>query len=550
MLNLLDTNWQDLWGDVHRVEPQGAVYTKPEIVQLILDLVGYSTSKDERLASKRVLEPSCGDGAFIIEVVARLVACERNRKSSCWNDPILDDALRAADISEAAVASARTRISAYLTEAGCPPERANQLVEMWVVHTDFLLCEWSGNFDVVVGNPPYVRIEDLPKRVLQCYRDTFESMTDRADLYIPFMERGLSCLSERGALAFICANRWTKNQYGRILRRLVADRFHVQLYLNLEHTQPFLSEVSAYPAIFVIDRNRGKPTRAATLSDLGPETLQAVLRDSELKQQDAKLLSTFASWYPDGGSWTTTCDQEHERLARLRRFPTLENSAPGTRVGIGVATGADRVFVLPRKHPEIEEDRQIPLLMASDVTNQEIEWSGKYLLNPFAPEDDGSLVDLVRYPGLKSYLERHEEQLRGRHVAKGKADRWYRTIDRIWPELMARPKLLIPDIQGSTTIGLDPGEYYPHHNLYFITSNTWNLKALKALLRSTIVYDQVKAHSVQMRGGSLRFQAQTLRRIRIPNIASLNTGLIERLAAVSASRDQAEIDVVANEAFR
>lgn len=56
----------------------------------------------------------------------------------------------------------------------------------------------------------------------------------------------------------------------------------------------------------------------------------------------------------------------------------------------------------------------------------------------------------------------------------------------------------------------------PHHIVYWITSTTWDLRKLQALLQSDMVTDQLRAHSVAMRGGSLRYQAQNLRRVRIP----------------------------------
>lgn len=549
MLDLFEQNWRDLWAGLDRSEPVGAVFTRPEIVQLILDLAGYTVASG-RLAERRVLEPSCGDGAFTAAIVARLVESEREHATPVdWHAPILDDALRASDISAPSLAKARVMLVEQLTAAGCPQDRASELADCWLVHTDFLLADWPDRFQLVVGNPPYVRIEDLPRPVLQRYRALYETATDRADIYIAFFEKGLSLLADDGCLAFICANRWTKNRYGATLRRLVARRYHVRHYLNLEHTQPFASDVSAYPAIFLVDREIGAPTRAATLSDIEPATLATLRAESLRESQPGPPVSQFMSWYGDGGPWTTTCSVRHDVLARLDAFPTLEESAPDTRVGIGVATGADRVFVLDELSPDIERSRQIPMIMASDVRSQRLEWSGRYLVNPFSTTDDGTLVDLDAHPGLHRYLESHAVRLKGRHVARNRPRSWFRTIDRVWPELQHRPKLVIPDIQVGGVVGYDEGCFYPHHNLYWITSSTWDLRALQALLRSTFVLQQVRAYSVQMRGGSIRYQAQTLRRLRIPLLADLGAELLARLASVAASESQAEIDRIATEAF-
>lgn len=548
MLELFATDWRELWQDAASQEPVGAVFTKPEIVELILDLAGYVPSG--RLATRPLLEPSCGDGAFLKVVVGRLLQAEQGYKGIQWADTALDDAIRAADISAASVESARVLVVTLLRGAGCPAKRAVQLAKKWIVQTDFLLSEWAIQFEFVVGNPPYVRLEDVPKRVLSRYRELFKTATDRADLYVAFFEKGLRLLSPTGALAFICANRFTKNKYGEALRRFIASEYHVRHYINLEHTQPFLTDVSAYPAIIVLDRAKGKPTRAGTLDDIEPPTLRAVRAEALGKPRPKRAIAQFESWYPHGEPWLTTCDEEHDLLARLNgSLPVLEESAPGTKVGIGVATGADGVFVLKQKHPDIEESRQIPLLLPADVHNDALTWSGRYLLNPFADSDDGSLVSLRDYPGFAKYIEENAAKLKRRHVAKSRPNTWYRTIDRIWPSLQLREKLMIPDIQASTTIGFDNGAFYPHHNLYWITSEGWPLLALKALLRSSIVFQQVRAYSVQMRGGSVRFQAQTLRRLRLPPISVLPDTLLERLSSLAATGNQAEIDDAAKEAY-
>jgi methylase of polypeptide subunit release factors len=550
MLDLFEQEWQELWQDAHAVEPVGAVFTRPEIVALILDLAGYRVGA-RRLATLRVLEPSCGDGAFLAEVVRRLIESEREHCATIdWDDTALCDAIRAVDISRESLASAHDQLQQQLVAAGCPSGRAEQLASCWTVHADFLLQSWPQPFDLIVGNPPYVRIEELPRRVLQRYREIFDTTTDRADIYVAFIEKGLQLLSADGALAFICANRFAKNKYGEALRRLIAQKYHVLFYINLEHTQPFLSAVSAYPAIIVLDRQHGKPTRAASLEDINSATLEAIQRELVGRRRPRGLVSEFRDWYPGGTPWITTSSTEHELLDRLHsRLPVLEDSAPQTKVGIGVATGADDVFVLKGQSEDIEASRQIPMLMAYDIGNQGLAWSGRFLVNPFDAIDDGSLVRLQDYPGLAAYLEEHAAELKKRHVAKGRPTTWYRTIDRIWPSLRMRPKLVIPDIQATVTIGLDEGKFYPHHNVYWITSESWPLLALKALLRSAIVIQQVRAYSVQMRGGSLRFQAQTLRRLRLPQLRDVPDGLLDRLSQLANSVEQAEIDAIGAEAF-
>jgi hypothetical protein len=168
-------------------------------------------------------------------------------------------------------------------------------------------------------------------------------------------------------------------------------------------------------------------------------------------------------------------------------------------------------------------------------------------VNPFS--SDGSLVLLSDYPGLANHLQENCARLKRRHVAGDRPGQWYRTIDRVWSHLTVTPKLLARDIQPGGIIGFDLGAYYPHHNLYWITSRCWNLRALQTILRSALVTMQVRSYSVQMRGGNLRYQAQTLRRLRVPHLSSLPADLVAELALASSCVDQITIDELARRAF-
>ena len=214
-------------------------------------------------------------------------------------------------------------------------------------------------------------------------------------------------------------------------------------------------------------------------------------------------------------------------------FPTLEEA--GCKVGIGVATGADRVYIGPYDDLDVEPDRKLPLAMTRDIESGSVEWRGLGVINPF--RDDGSLVDLADYPKLAHYLEQHEEKVRARNCAKKNPKGWYRTIDRIHPNLTSRSKLLIPDIKGEPHIVYEEGHFYPHHNLYYITSSEWDLKALQAVLRSGIAKLFVSIYSTQMRGGYLRFQAQYLRRIRLPRWPDVPENVREALTEATNSED-------------
>ena len=120
-------------------------------------------------------------------------------------------------------------------------------------------------------------------------------------------------------------------------------------------------------------------------------------------------------------------------------------------------------------------------------------------------------------------------KLRARNVGQRNPRHWYRTIDRVHTALHSVQKLYIPDIKNSLLPALDDGATYPHHNLYWVQSGRWDIEVLGGLLLSRVAQFFVECYCVRMRGGYLRFQAQYLRRIRVPRPQDISPEVAESL---------------------
>lgn len=509
------------------------IYTPAFVAAFMLDYVEARLGRRLSFAD-RVLEPGAGEGAFVLPFIDRALAAPRRPR---WDDPALGRFLVACETNPASLGVLRERAAARLAAAGCPAARASALLDCWLRPGDFLRAPLEPDFDAVVGNPPYVRFDAIADEDAAFYRDRYPTFRGRCDLCIPFFERGLGLLAPGGVFSFICSNRFTKSDYGARLRALVASRYHVAAYLNLEHAPVFGPDVAAYPAIFVIDRHRGEPTRAGSFDQADAASLPRSLPPCHAG------LASFPAWYAGSDAWATTDPDELARLRRLRtRLPTLERSAPGTRFGIGVATGADDVFVLPGRRPDIEAAFQIPLVTGDDVRSG-AGWTGRRLLAPLDPDGSGRLADLAEFPGLASYLRANEARLRRRCVARAHPAAWYRTLDVVHPELRRAPKILLPDIQPGGIVGLDEkGRWYPHHNLYWIVSDGWHLPALAAILASSFVAGQIRGESSELRGGSIRYQAKNLAELRIPSSRAIRFHETRSLESAWRGNDRARID--------
>ena len=499
----MSSNNQLLYGERKNGGQHGDVFTSPLVVRFILDKVGYTPDKD--LSSIRILEPSCGEGEFVEEIAKRLITSSHLHGFDAVE--AFDKNVRAFDIDKEKVSKCRAR----LAKLGIT---SNNIKE-----ADFLNTNIEET-DIVVGNPPYIRYENIPKDMLDYCKRTFRTFHYRCDLYVPFYEKTLAVLKDQGKHCFICSNRWLKNEYGKKLRLLIARKYNLQIIVDLEKANAFQENVLAYPAITLISKEK-------------PSHYFGYAECKNIK--DLGTLPTSNRIMPKDDDWTGAFNSIYANPS----FLTIEQQ--GFKIGIGVATGADAIFISREFPGKIEEELIMPGINARDLRDNKFHWQGEYLLNPY--NADGTLINLADYPLANAYLERHKEKLVSRHIAKKTPSRWYKTIDRISPALLSQPKILLPDMSGNTYVFVDDGEFYPLHNIYYIVGrSSVQLRLLAAFLMSDFVRSQLNSVTNKMNGGFPRWQSQHLRKLKIPKLSSISSADVQLLLSHYERHDIANLN--------
>lgn len=513
---------------------KGQIYTRPEVVEFMLDAIGLNTS--EAISNARILEPSCGEGEFVVAIVDRLI----NRSAQRPAIEHICDKLLAVDLVAGSLEIAKMRVSHQLENRGYSKDEISILLDHWFICADFLLEEITPNFTHVIGNPPYVRVESIPKILLAEYRQRFSTMTDRADLYIPFYEKCLSLLKNKGRLSFICTDRWTKNVYGRALRKFINDTYGLELFIDLYGVNAFESDVMTYPAITQIIKCQCDQTILKHGSSFSQEEAQEIL--SAIRGESTSLHIRKAIVNGDK-PWLLGASDQTALIKKIENeFPLLEET--GCKVFIGAATGSNKIYIVDSTFVgnKIEESRLLPVLTASELKSGKITWGGRYIINTY---DENGVVSLDDYPMLSRYLNLHKNELSKRHVAQKDSARWYKTIDRIYKSRAEMEKLLIPDIGNEPIVLYDRGFYYPNNSIYYICSNSWNLHALRVLLLSNITKIFISGYSTKIANGYIRFQAQHLRKLRIPHWNDIVPEMQLRLISAGKNNDEAVFNELA-----
>lgn len=155
------------------IEERGAIFTRREVVDFVLDLAGYTPDQD--LTRLRLLEPSFGHGDFLLPALDRLLAS--------WialgrPEPIaaLSRAIQGVELHRTSWSHTRDRVISRLRQDGIPADDAETLARVWLLQGDFLLAELDGSFDVVIGNPPYVRQELIADALMAEYRARYRTI--------------------------------------------------------------------------------------------------------------------------------------------------------------------------------------------------------------------------------------------------------------------------------------------------------------------------------------------------------------------------------------
>lgn len=352
-------------------EAKGVVYTKRWVVELLLDLAGYVP--ESNLVDSVAVEPAAGEGAFLLPMIERLLRSCRGQGRTLAD---CRKSLAAYELDNAIAGKLLVASTNILMGSGVEKSVASNLAGGWIRTGDYLVDDCDTKADFVIGNPPYVRLEDIPEHVAVLYRNSYPTMRGRADLYIAFFEAALRQLKIDGVCAFICADRWMRNQYGNDLRRFVTSEYSVDFVVEMHNADPFHEEVDAYPAITIIRRKQQGSTIIARVnseagdspSSLVSASLRRIEQHEPSEVKRGVKAAVIDTWFKGPDPWPCNSPEQLALLRRLeKQFSALECEGKRTKVGIGVATGNDKIYITTDPGL-VEPSRLIKLALVKDIS--------------------------------------------------------------------------------------------------------------------------------------------------------------------------------------
>lgn len=372
----------------------GAVYTPSETVGTVLDIAGYTPDAD--IVGKSILEPSCGDGAFLVEIAARLLtACERAGMSRDEMRRHLIDDVHAIEIDADECERACERVCDAARGFGvdvAPSQLSNirtgdAIVTLIGELVDDGSCG-SRAFDFVVGNPPYVRIHNADTSVMRRLSWCAEGMTD---MYYAFFELGYRLLSRDGILCYIAPSSWFTSKAGRAMRDELRESHSLSEIVDYGHEQVF-DGITAYTAITRLTAGSNDCVRYGAISTR--------------RNGEEPLVIPSDECYVDGMLMPAP-DDVRSRLSEM----LASDTDAGVRVKTGYQTSLNSFYV---RKDHLFDAVSIPCVKASTGRTESI-------IFPYRRDADGTIEPMLPDEIMaalddeaRAIVRDNEDALRGR----------------------------------------------------------------------------------------------------------------------------------------
>ncbi|WP_456466158.1 Eco57I restriction-modification methylase domain-containing protein [Persephonella sp.] len=400
---------------------------------------------------------------------------------------------------------------------------------------DWFDPEWmfgvDDGFDIVIGNPPYVRQENI-KSIKPILKKQYKIFTSTADLYSYFYEKAYQILSERGIYSFITSNKFMRAKYGKELREFLKNNTKLKNIIDFGGYQVF--ETATVDTVIVIgekDKSNGNNIHVCLIEDdFNEETnIYDYCKEKGFEFPQEKLLPEV---------WTFEDLDIKEKIEKIGT-PLKDWDV---NINYGIKTGFNEAFIIDEKtrqkilnncksEEEIKRTEEIikPILRGRDIKRYYYKWAGLYLIATFPSLN----LNIDDYPALKEYLKSFGKKLEqtgqtyidpktGKKVKTRKktANKWFETQDNIayWKEF-EKEKIVWQRVTLEPQFCISPeGMYILDSMAFLVSKNNTNLKYLLAILNSKAIYYYLDMIGHQYGNTGYLLSNQYVERFPIPKI--------------------------------
>ena len=483
-----------------------------------------------------ICDPACGSGAFLNQALDFLINEHRyidELQAKLFGDAmvlsdveksILENNLFGVDLNEESVEIAK--LSLWLRTA--QPNRklndlnnnikcGNSLIDDVSIagekafnwQTAFSQVFDNGGFDVIIGNPPYVRQELLSKIDKEYFVKNYKVGNGIADLYVYFYERAINTLKQNGVLGFITPNKFYKTQYGKELRQFLMNFSIVEL-IDFFELKVF-EDASTDSQILILKNNSNdnflKYSPIKSIANFN-EKVYSTLKINQNDLNDA--------------IWIFNNIESNNILNKMKLNSITLKDYTKNGIEYGIKTGLNEAFIIDEetKNAIINEDFKSseiikPYVTATDIDKWNIKNPNKYYFINTRYD-----LDISQYKGVYNWLMNFDEKLQNRqdkgiHHFNLRACKYYDKFEK--------PKIIYIRTAVNHKFFYEENSYYVNDSCYIISNAD---KFLSAWLNSKIFSFYKKLNFVSYGDASEKGRAKLdynkMVNVPIPNLKEDN----------------------------
>jgi hypothetical protein len=373
-------------------------------------------------------------------------------------------------------------------------------------------------FDVVIGNPPWVR-QELLSSLKPYFKENYKVFNGKADLYTFFIEKGLSLLSNKGTFGYIVPNKWFRADYGSSLRLFLKNK-SLSKIVDFGDVQIF-KKATTYPCIIFLEPNKkSEHFKSAFVEELDFDLLSVFLKNKFKNIKIANLRKDF---------WCVKSESDIGLLNKLLDNGLSLEQYAGKDTYRGVITGLNEAFVINevKKKELIIKDKNSEDLIKPFLAGKEVKQYQKLEKKNYVIFTRRG-IDIKKWPAVKDHLnefkkslmpkpkgwkpKKQDEKWAGR---KAGSYEWYEIQDSIdYYKEFEKPKIIYPNICKRPEFTFDSDGLYTNQKCYIIAAKD---KYLLAVLNSSVMEYLFKSILPKLRGGYLEPNYIIFKRFPIPD---------------------------------
>jgi len=494
------------------------------------------------LLKLKILDPACGSGAFLNQALNFLIE-EHKIIDDIINDltnmplgifdtdvKILENNLYGVDINEESVEIAKLSLWLRTAQKGrklsnlnnnikCgnslidDPEIAGEKAFDW--QKEFPKIMANGGFDVVIGNPPYVKVQNLKHKEIDWFKKNKKVAYKRIDISLMFFELAKSLLNPKGLLSFITSNQFIVAEYGKNTREFLLNNFSFKTIIDFGDL-PIFQDALTYVSIFTLQNN--KPSNFDYLKINNIETAKS-LKYKDFINIDISTLTN--------SSWTLLSKNELKLIDKINSHKPLNSFA---KCSYGIITGSDNLFILEQKEIEeynIEKEILLPLIRAENCYRYGYSDFSKHVIYPYKYEKDETILLSINeiqknYKNLYNYLYKNKDKLTKRKDSRKtfeNSESWYSLTRFGQLNIFKKNKIVFPGETKNNKFGIDLNKAgYSGARVFAISieGNETSIKYLLSILNSKLLEYYLHSKTALKQGGYHSYSSTIINEVPIP----------------------------------